>query len=340
MFKILLIGPRTNRQHPEQTGGVIVLFENLIAQCAQNGIECGIIDTNKANYSNRLTSLLHIWLMLLTKTKYYSHISLHGTANDYVFIAPFTILVAKIFGKTVSLRKFAGNFHLYYDKSGFIKKKLIEYALKSSNSNFFETKYLVTFFKEFNKNTFWFPNVREKNTSIKTKTFEKKFVFISQLYKTKGVDEILQTSNLLPDGYTLDLYGPLRDHYTTEYFDNYKANYRGSLKSDDVLATLINYDVLMLPTYYPGEGYPGIVIESLSLGKPVIVTNLESIQEMVDENCAIFVTPKSIEDIRNSIMIFNDNNYLNFSTNALESFEEFNSDVQTSKFIRIISKKE
>lgn len=308
-----------------------MLFEDLLFQFKKRNIEHIVIDTNKANYSNILSAMLIIYFKIFFYSLRVNHISLHGTANDYIYIAPLMIFISKIFKKKCSTRKFAGNFDSYFLKSGKIKKTIIRYVLNYSDINFFETKYLVEYFKQFNQDTYWFPNVRKKNLDVKINTFNKKFVFISQLYKTKGVDEILEASNALDDTYTVDLYGPLKDEYTQEYFDGFKANYQGSLKPDGVLKTLSNYDVLILASYC--EGYPGVVIEALSLGKPVIVTDLESIKEMVDESCAKFVKVKSSQEILTAIKSFDIENYKEYSKKALLSFDKFDSDIQTDKFL-------
>jgi glycosyltransferase involved in cell wall biosynthesis len=336
MKSILLIGPLENKKDPTKTGGIVVLFNDLLSQFKLRNIDFMVIDTNKANYPNILLALFTIYFKIIVLSFKADHLSLHGTAKDYIFIAPLVVMLSKVQGKTCSLRKFAGDFNKIYNISNILKKRLIEFSLKNSNMNFFETRYLVDFFAPFNTNTFWFPNVRKNQASSDTRVFQKKFVFISQLFASKGVDEILKASNLLPDGYTVDLYGPLHDTYTHthNYFDDYRANYKSSLKPNQVLSTLEQYDVLLLPTYYPGEGYPGIVIEALSLGKPVIVTDLPSIQEMVDENCAIFVKPKNYEDIMHAILKFNTDNYLSYSQNALSAFKQFDSDIQTDHFIK------
>lgn len=43
-----------------------------------------------------------------------------------------------------------------------------------------------------------------------------------------------------------------------------------------------SFDVGLLPTYFPGESLPNSVIEYLSLGKPVIATNVGGISELID----------------------------------------------------------
>ena len=42
-----------------------------------------------------------------------------------------------------------------------------------------------------------------------------------------------------------------------------QANYRGPLVPGEVCSVLQSLDVLLFPTWYEGEGMPGIVIEAL-----------------------------------------------------------------------------
>ncbi|HIE16316.1 MAG TPA: hypothetical protein EYP69_05275, partial [Bacteroidales bacterium] len=67
MKKILLIGPRTNKNDPSNTGGAVVLFENLLAQLKQQNCSFNVIDTNKKNYTNSLIAYLAIILQIITK---------------------------------------------------------------------------------------------------------------------------------------------------------------------------------------------------------------------------------------------------------------------------------
>ncbi len=336
--KILILGACTNIKFPEKTGGVIVLFENLKKELNDLNIEYLLIDTNKSNYPNMLVAISSIIYNIFKKGKGASHISLHGTSKDYTFLTKFVYLSCKINKINYSLRKFAGDFDTHYKNASSSKKRVIKFVLKNSKHNFFETKNLTDYFSKFNENTHWFPNVRESQSRIfKEKKFKKKFVFISQLFKTKGVTEILEASNNLPDDYQIDLYGPIKDEvYTDEFFKKYKANYMGALKSDEVLETLKKYDVLLLPTYYKGEGYPGIIIEAFSTGIPVITTSWRSIPEIVTDKTGVIIEPKSSKALTEAILSFNDKNYKEFSKNSFESFETFDSKIQTKKFLETI----
>ncbi|MCX6149938.1 MAG: glycosyltransferase [Ignavibacteriales bacterium] len=336
MAKLLLIGPRTTRKNPEKTGGVIVLFEQLIYELKETNTEMLIIDANSANYGSRKKALLNIIYKMIKTIPKVDHVSLHGTATSYIFVAPFAIILAKLFHKTLSLRKFAGNFNQFYEISSPIRKKLIEWILRSADYSFFETKYLVEYFKKWNENTYWFPNVRKRSfLPSLPRTYNKKFVFISHVSKGKGIDQILEASQKLDKSYTIDIYGPImQNEYTNESFKNFNVTYKGALEHTKVIQTLNNYDVLLLPSYRAEEGYPGIIIEAYSLGIPIISTTLKPIKEICTDGIeGILVEPKNVLQMVDAIQYFNNNNYKMFSENAYEKFEDFRSDLHTSSFI-------
>lgn len=336
MSRILLIGPRTRKINPEKTGGVIVLFEQLINELDQLGVEKIIIDANGANYGNKISAFLNVMYQMLINIRKVDHVSLHGTAATYLSVAPFAILLCRLFRKTLSLRKFAGNFNQFYENGGKFTKGIIEFILRNADYTFFETKFLVEYFGKYNENTFWFPNVRERTfTPELPRSFNKRFVFISHVSKGKGIDQILEASNQLEPGYTIDIYGPIMyGEYSEKDFKNYNVNYKGALKHNEVIPTLNKYDVLLLPSYRAEEGYPGIIIEAYSLGIPIISTSLKSIKEICDNGVeGLLVTPKSIPEMVFAIKYFNRDNYQKFSQQAFKKFEIFRSDIHTNRFL-------
>lgn len=331
--KILFIGPRNNVANPEITGGVIVLFEDLLTYCDANNIPYIYIDTNKVNYKNKLVSYISILYQVVINVKKVQYISLHGTANDYLYIAPFTLILSKIYAKHFSLRKFAGNFIELYEQYSYMKKMLIRFILKYSDVNFFETKYLVEYFQRFNQHTYWFPNVRSAQSFSTSQQFKKKFVYVGAVKAEKGITMLSEVSKLLPEDYTIDIYGTLDVHYSKEYFNDYPIKYKGAIYSKDVTRVISNYDVLILPTYWEGEGYPGIIIEAMSVGMPIIATNLKGIKEMVNDTFAILISQKNLQELEKAILYFTSDNYMEMSKNALVHFKNFDSNIQTKQYL-------
>lgn len=332
MSKLLLVGPCLNKKDSTQTGGIVILFEDLLYWLKTNSIPFYVIDLNKNNYTNKYVAFISIVFQLLWKIPKAQVVSLHGTAKDYLLLAPFAVFFSKLFRKKISLRKFAGNFDKIYNDSSLFKKKMYRYVLSEADVLFFETKYLVQFAVQFNKNSFWLPNTRRKSMfcdikKIEQKIFSKRFVFMSHVKKAKGVLELLNVFSQLDKSYTLDIYGII-DDIDVESLYTTNVNYINALNSNQVLEVLSQYDVLLLPSLRPAEGYPGIIIEALSLGLPVISTNVGGIPEIYSDGVeGYIIEPKNSEQLLESIKKINDSNYKMMSKNALERFKYFDSDM-------------
>ncbi len=334
--KIILIGPEY-APDMRSAGGVTVLYEQLLEDLRELGVAHLSINSNKNCYKNIAQTFFTVMRLYLKNIRRYDHVSLHGTANHYIMIAPFVIFFAKIFGKSVSLRKFAGNFNEIYEKSGFVKKRLIEYVLKNADLSFFETKYLVEYFKPLNPETYWFPNVRRRPVGVAPKKhFQRRFVYISHLKDEKGTQELLEACKKLDKSFDVKIYGPVHEaKYTPEYVAQYNTSYEGSLTPKEVVEKLSEADVLVLPSHR--EGYPGIVIEAFSAGRPVLVSNLPAIAEIVEEGKGGYlVEPKNVEALIEGFYKFRPENYAALSQNAYDAFEAFDSMPQTRTFLERI----
>lgn len=335
-MKILLMGPRINRENPLQIGGAITLFEELISQFDKNMISYDIVDTNKKNYSNIIVAYMIIFIRILRKQKGCTHISLHSS-KDYLILALPVILLGKLFNKKTSLRKFGGEASSVYIKNSWLKKGLMKFIFINIDTLFFEIKHMVTFFSKINEKCFWFPNVRHRIIEPELpRKYQKRFVFISSVKHEKGIDEIIEATKQLDDTYVIDIYGPIQDSkYSTEYFKKNHISYKGAIETDKVIQTLCTYDVLLLPTYYKGEGYPGIIIEAYSLGIPCISTTLHGIKEIVDNyKTGILMEPKNVRELVSAINFFTDENYPAMAKNAYLRFDDFSSTLQTKLFLK------
>ncbi len=336
MTRLLLMGPLLNKKSPEIAGGAIVLFAELLKELQKSGADHSVIDTNKKNYANLLMAYLSILMQLLFRQKGHTHIALHSS-RDYLFLGLATLIIARVFKKKVSLRKFGGEAARTYEESRGMKRYLLDTIFSRTDTLFFETRYLVEYFSKINVNTFWFPNVRERHLQPDMpRRFQKRFVFISHVIREKGIDEIVEACKRLDESYTVDIFGPIMDSkYSEAYFEAQGVSYKGALESTDVLKRLNEYDVVLLPSYK--EGYPGIVIEAYSLGIPVITTCLPAIKEIVESyKTGDLIKPESIDELVDAIKYFDDSNHSDMSLNAYTRFEDFESTLQTQKYLERI----
>lgn len=111
-----------------------------------------------------------------------------------------------------------------------------------------------------------------------------RFVFLSRIMPEKGCDYILEAAKLLnaegyEERYIIDFYGKEEDTYKTRFkqtIDELKnVHYKGflNLRVDEGYDTLSNYDMMLFPTYWEGEGFAGIFIDAFVCGLPIIATD-------------------------------------------------------------------
>lgn len=336
-MKILTIGPRYFNKKTPQTGGIVVLFENWIEYCYSQNIPIKIIDTNKKNYSCLLISYLYIIYSIIKNAKKYDILFLHGTFKDYLFIAPWVILIGRKYKKKICLRKFAGSFEADYKKQTILYKKICRYVLTNADILFWETKALVKYGTQFQTHSYWFPNVRNSSSySHSPSSFSRNFIFISRITKDKGVDYLKECFSHLDDKYHLDFYGPLID-YSEKELTGKNYSYKGTIPPKDVCSILSLYDILVLPTFWKSEGYPGVILEAFSIGIPVIASNIGGIPEIVKNGYnGIIIPPQNTNAIIQAIKSFNETNYPQYAYHAFNSFKAFETNTVNNRIIQLI----
>lgn len=157
-------------------------------------------------------------------------------------------------------------------------------------------------------NTDVFPNFRFISSDAKqvyTTSTTLRLVFLARVDKNKGYDTIFSFAREIEEkGYdiSIDFYGPINQSDKDEFLtlvERYKSvvTYKGILQQDQVTMTLVNYDLMLLPTRYYTEGFPGSVLDAYIAGIPVIATNWKHAHEFIDDTKTGFVV--SFNDSQN-----------------------------------------
>jgi glycosyltransferase involved in cell wall biosynthesis len=176
------------------------------------------------------------------------------------------------------------------------------------------------------KNVRWFPNVRECPSDEKdAKVYKKRLVYIGSVKETKGIKVIIDTAKKLDKSYTVDVYGPLDDcSIKKASFDHSSVVYKGVLRPVQVPSVLAKYDLLLLPTKHPGEGYPGVVIEAFSVGVVAIATRWGGIPELIDDQVnGVLMDGFETSALLEALAKVSSTNYERLSRGARESFDVF-----------------
>lgn len=116
----------------------------------------------------------------------------------------------------------------------------------------------------------------------------------SRVVKEKGIEDaiaaIVETNKKLGcEIYRLDIYGAIDKNYKKEFEMIMETapqyiRYCGVKKQQEIVDTLKNYFLLLFPTYYPGEGMAGTLIDSLASGLPIVASNWRYNAEIVSED--------------------------------------------------------
>lgn len=313
-------------------GGATVLTQNFLDFCHDHDYRVFHIDT--FHFRSKILNLFYFIIKFLIGISQCSvvmyNVSRNGAFTLFYYTAP---LVYKLHKKVV-FRKFGGYFFKELEDLPIAKKERMLVLLNKAEVVYFETQSLIKQAKVVLRHPDrikWFPNCRKPTSIIRTSVYQKRFVFVSHIREEKGVDLLLNVAESLPEEYIVDIYGSIQDekYIQKDYFKDKRAKYKGALTSEEVLSTLAKYDVLILPTYCTTEGYPGIIIEAMSIGMPILATSLGGIPELVtDKENGLLIPIKNMEALREAILFFNEDNYTQMSEAAKKCFDTtYNSNV-------------
>ena len=342
MFKrLLIIGGKSYQDTSNaRIGGTTILMDNYLDYCSKHNVQYKYISTNRYyGIFSGMKNMLYLISRLFTDIWTIDVIMVNISSKPgFLLMLPSFVFLSKIFRKEVVIRMFAGNIHKYIESKKYLKP-FIFWCLKQTKISFFETKEILEYFQDNGYNAFWFPNVREPNDYQVDTCYGKRFVYISQIKESKGIDYLLQVSNNLPYDYKIDIYGPIVDKkYTSDYLNKFRAEYKGIINSKEVADVLSKYNILVLPTFWEGEGYPGIIVEAQSIGMPVISTFWGAIPELVENNVNGLLIPiKNQKALEEAILKISQSDYVRLSSETKKVFNaRFNSDTVNNQITNLM----
>lgn len=339
---ILLIGPVTNVQE-KLVGGATISFGYLIDYLKREKAAFTLVNTQKYFGWKKIFNPFYILISVLLSAISTDVIFLNSSRGGTRFLAPLLFIIAKLFSTKFVFRPFGGNIKDYTQSYNNIQKWIFRQTILKSDIFFLQTKELMQHYENKDAQTLQLPTSRDepdKNLLRGNHPYRKRFVYLGYVNSFKGMDYILEAAELLGKEYTIHVYGPVMDEKYQERFKIQKGIYQGILKKEEVLKTIREYDVLILPTFYEGEGYPGAIIEAYSLGLPVISTNWKAIPEIVVQHeTGLLIEPQSTTELITAIKHFDALNYTQYSSRASSYFmEKFSSNKVTGQAIEQIRK--
>ena len=278
--KVLFIGP-TIRADDESLGGTTISFEMLLTHVRERAQPHSIISVNRIRH--RWISAILVILQMIWKVPLNDVVMLNANPRGALILAPMVSLYSRLWRKYFVFRMFGGDLIEIYERSSPKTQRRMNKTIFAADIVYLQTKRLIEHFKDHSDKIKWLPTSRVMQPKEKNiKVFKGRFVYIGQIIPNKGIDLLLQLAKNRTD-ITVTIYGPILD----PQYENIKKEhcYHGVLAPKDVSNALSKYDVLLLPTFHPGEGYPGIIIEAFSEGLPVISTEWLAIP------CLLYTSP-------------------------------------------------
>ena len=266
-----------------------------------------------------------------------THIIYLPAHNNLRVFFPFIYILSKLFNKTLIYVVIGGWLPEFISNKPYHK-----WALARINGIFTETVNMKTKLENWYNysNVHLMPNFRNHNYIPDIQSYEGplRCVFMSRVIKEKGLDVIFRfMDNLnelnLTNSIKIDFYGPVppdENEYVLENIKKYtNLTYKGILDPEMIHRTLNKYDIMLLPTRYPGEGFPGAILDAYISGIPVIVSNWKDIPSFVDvgKTGFVFDLDKEEEFGNKLIYLFNNKNQLyQLKLNSFEKSKEYSSE--------------
>lgn len=146
-----------------------------------------------------------------------------------------------------------------------------------------------------------------------------RFVFLSRIIPEKGCDYIFEALDILnaqgmAERISVDFYGTIDNGYqqlfTQKIADIPNAEYKGfiDLRKKENYDVLACYDAMLFPTYWEGEGFPGIIVDAFIAGLPVIASDWAHNSEFIEhQQTGIIIPPHSSEALAQQMLLLAQN---------------------------------
>ena len=311
--RILLIGPLPPRVKTAVSpiGGGAVNFAEMVRQLDQRDFDMEVLDSSRPRthisrwkvIQRDLTAFLEIVWGVIRGLKRSQVVFFNTSAGRAWLSAACIWAICRVGRRPLVVRFFGGDFALRYDAYGWLTRWWAEKTYMRCALVFVQTEAIYHRFRE-RDNFRWFPNTRDVHPpSMRTREQITKLLFFSRLNMEKGLREAVEACGNLPNGCHLNVFGPCMPDTDFSLFEaNNRATYRGVLSSAEVPQILADHDVLLFPSYWESEGYPGVVLEALQCGTPVIATRWAGIPEIVEhEKSGLLVEPRSAAAVKVAI---------------------------------------
>lgn len=333
----LIVGSLPNHAIPESIGGATVLLRALLDYLDAQRIPYGLVRANR--FFGKGAAVWNMFATLWDVAKgirKYDYVVVNCSRNGALYLAPLIFIISRLAKKKMAFRAFGGGLRQNFENAPTLVRVLFEKTVLRSELIFVETKALVAYLQNTLecRHVIWFPNARMRTVKTRVRPYRRRFVFISHVKRSKGVLHLIEAAKALDSSYVVDVYGPMTEGGISPEDFTGVICYRGHLAPDKVIETLDQYDLVVLPTFYEGEGYPGIILEAYSLSIPCITTSWKSIPEIVDDGeSGVLIPPRSTSELIHAMRAIDAKQYARLCRGAEAKFRQFDQELVNANFV-------
>ena len=158
-----------------------------------------------------------------------------------------------------------------------------------------------------------------------------RFIYVGRLHAAKGVDMLIQATDAIQDlDFSLTIVGGGAEEEVLrqKYGHRPRIEFTGHVPLQEAINRIAGSDVLCIPSIWL-ENSPGVVIQALGMGVPVIGSDVGGIPELVQhDKTGLLVAPGDIAAWSNALkLLVADRKRLSqFQQNAATRANEFDQD--------------
>lgn len=306
--KLLFVGPK-----PPPIGGSPLTVQAMLEELAfYPSVEVTVINTSPAiDVNKKMTgfNFEKVGRSLLILPRYIWEIGRCDAvlvfANDLfaITLAPLLVFLARLFRKPFYLKPVGAGLDLFINAQKKPFREYLLYVLRSTTGILTQTRLLKDDLVKLGCNkVYYLPGCRplpgitlapNKSSAVL------RLIFLGHITRLKGPIFLLEALNMVSKmsaiRVTCDFFGPIHDDIRDEFMNGLKstpsAQYCGVAEAGTGPQLIAQYDGLVLPTYYDTEGHPGVLIEAMHAGVPVISTQVRTFPELITNGINGFLVP-------------------------------------------------
>nr|WP_230390595.1 glycosyltransferase family 4 protein [Reinekea sp. G2M2-21] len=261
-------------------------------------------------------------------------------------LLPYMVLfssIVKLFSKKITVYSVIGGWLPNYLE----RRKVLRWLVRRVDAILVETKGMQKLLQNQRITSLVVPNSKDFSLDVVNQlksninnvedfTYLNQCVYIGRVTAEKGVgyalEAVAEFNKLTNSRIILDVFGPIDIEYKKEFeslLEKYSSDvrYKGVIQSHEVQRQIGKYDALLFPTFYKGEGFPGVLIDSFSAGLPVIASNWAYNKEFIKHGVNGFiVNVKDTSSIVAALLELYGSDLSSIKRSCLNSCADFHSD--------------